>query len=524
MNPCFPDWNFGVEFPEPILKNKPLGMDNELVELLWENGQIVLHPQSHHHHHPKPGTADQQENQSRQVDKHNHDQSVSRGSTGGGSCQNQVTSLIQDTETVSWIDDPFDKEFTSDFLSEFPISNPVEQGPHEDDKFKKFGISQDLHNHPVQLPNDKPSDVINSLPPGFHNFDSAQPNHSHLPRAANAPLSAKADLRSSSDGVSNRTLGGEAREYSSAKTVGTSHCGSNLVVNDTDTSRVSSGGIANHRGFSGAMAKDHRVGKMSSQSDGLQTDQTEETAITSSSSDGSETSFGRTCNQSTGTNSHKRKSRDAEDSECQSKAAELESAARKKPAVKSGSSRKSRAAEVHNLSERRRRDRINEKMRALQELLPKSNKTDKASMLDEAIEYMKSLQLQLQMMWMGSGMAPMMFPGVQHYMPRLGMGIGPLAMPSIHSQMHLPRLPLLDQATIPNQAALCHQTTMFNPMNYHAQLQNSKLSEQYANYMAFHPLQNASQQLNVFGFGSNTAQQHNHSLAPSGNSNGPSVG
>ena len=100
-----------------------------------------------------------------------------------------------------------------------------------------------------------------------------------------------------------------------------------------------------------------------------------------------------------------------------------------------------------------------------------------------------------QMMWMGSGMAPMMFPGVQHYMPRLGMGIGPLAMPSIHSQMHLPRLPLLDQATIPNQAALCHQTTMFNPMNYHAQLQNSKLSEQYANYMAFHPLQNASQVL-----------------------------
>ena len=34
----------------------------------------------------------------------------------------------------------------------------------------------------------------------------------------------------------------------------------------------------------------------------------------------------------------------------------------------------------------------------------------------------------------------------------------------------------------------------------------------------------ALQQLNVFGFGSNTAQQHNHSLAPSGNSNGPSVG
>jgi hypothetical protein len=44
----------------------------------------------------------------------------------------------------------------------------------------------------------------------------------------------------------------------------------------------------------------------------------------------------------------------------------------------------------------RRRDRINEKMRALQELIPHCNKTDKASMLDEAIEYLKSLQLQVQ--------------------------------------------------------------------------------------------------------------------------------
>ncbi|EFJ14236.1 hypothetical protein SELMODRAFT_29179, partial [Selaginella moellendorffii] len=59
-------------------------------------------------------------------------------------------------------------------------------------------------------------------------------------------------------------------------------------------------------------------------------------------------------------------------------------------------SKRSRAAEVHNLSERKRRDRINERMKALQELIPNSNKTDKASMLDEAIEYLKLLQHQLQ--------------------------------------------------------------------------------------------------------------------------------
>uniref|UniRef100_A0ACD5W2D3 Uncharacterized protein n=1 Tax=Avena sativa TaxID=4498 RepID=A0ACD5W2D3_AVESA len=62
------------------------------------------------------------------------------------------------------------------------------------------------------------------------------------------------------------------------------------------------------------------------------------------------------------------------------------------------STKRGRTAEVHNMSERRRRDRINEKMRALQELIPNCNKIDKASMLEEAIEYLKTLQLQVQMM------------------------------------------------------------------------------------------------------------------------------
>ncbi|KAK4262308.1 hypothetical protein QN277_027886 [Acacia crassicarpa] len=69
------------------------------------------------------------------------------------------------------------------------------------------------------------------------------------------------------------------------------------------------------------------------------------------------------------------------------------------------SSKRSRAAEVHNLSEKRRRSRINEKMKALQNLIPNSNKTDKASMLDEAIEYLKQLQLQVQMLSMRNGLS-----------------------------------------------------------------------------------------------------------------------
>ncbi|OAY63059.1 Transcription factor PIF3 [Ananas comosus] len=42
---------------------------------------------------------------------------------------------------------------------------------------------------------------------------------------------------------------------------------------------------------------------------------------------------------------------------------------------RSSGSKRSRAAEVHNLSEKRRRSRINEKMKALQNLIPNSNKS-----------------------------------------------------------------------------------------------------------------------------------------------------
>ncbi|GLT88474.1 hypothetical protein SLE2022_064990 [Rubroshorea leprosula] len=132
----------------------------------------------------------------------------------------------------------------------------------------------------------------------------------------------------------------------------------------------------------------------------------------------------------------KRKQGDNEESECGSEDAEEESIGVKKsaPTRPGTGSKRSRAAEVHNLSERRRRDRINEKMRALQELIPNCNKVDKASMLDEAIEYLKTLQIQVQIMSMGAGlyMPPMMLPtGMQHmhaahmarYSP-MGVGMG----------------------------------------------------------------------------------------------------
>nr|GMD69107.1 transcription factor PIF1-like [Ipomoea batatas] len=115
-------------------------------------------------------------------------------------------------------------------------------------------------------------------------------------------------------------------------------------------------------------------------------------------------------------------------------------------AKKQTSSKRSRAAEVHNLSERKRRDRINEKMRALQQLIPRCNKLDKASILDEAIEYLKSLQLQVQMMSLGHGcgMIPMMFPGIQQYMPAMNPPLAPYppAIPMGGPRFPLPAFPM----------------------------------------------------------------------------------
>ncbi|XWS47971.1 hypothetical protein CRYUN_Cryun13aG0031400 [Craigia yunnanensis] len=96
---------------------------------------------------------------------------------------------------------------------------------------------------------------------------------------------------------------------------------------------------------------------------------------------------------------------------------------------RSHSTRRSRAAAIHNLSERRRRDRINQKMKTLQKLVPNASKTDKASMLDEVIEYLIQLQAQVQMMSMRS-MPQMMMPlGMQQHLQmsllaRMGMGVG----------------------------------------------------------------------------------------------------
>ncbi|MCO5580154.1 hypothetical protein L7F22_034021 [Adiantum nelumboides] len=62
--------------------------------------------------------------------------------------------------------------------------------------------------------------------------------------------------------------------------------------------------------------------------------------------------------------------------------------------------RRGQATDPHSIAERLRRERIADRMKALQELVPNANKTDKASMLDEIIEYVRFLQLQVKILSM----------------------------------------------------------------------------------------------------------------------------
>ncbi|KAL1347892.1 hypothetical protein HN51_023904 [Arachis hypogaea] len=519
-NSTIPGWNF--ESDACVINQKsPIGLDQDLVELLWKNGQVVLSSQT----------------QRKPVQKSDASSTLRNGVHCGNSSSNLSQ---QEDETASWIqyqveDHPMGQELcSSNLLSqltpcEVEAYKPIKQ--LEEPKFAKFATPNANLSPQQQNNNTKP---INPMPaPRFqvapdssnqktNDFVGGSSSSQKVPKFSHhfsAPAQQKFREKVSGN---NNVLQSEGRECS-VMTVGSSHCGSNNIIpQEQDTT------------FSEAV-KDcvQRSVPNWSNNKGKSSEMIE--ATVTSSSGGSGSSLGKTtCSLSTGNHlSLKRKITDADESEEQSEATEPKSGVGNKTSQRSGSSRRNRAAEVHNLSERRRRDRINEKMRTLQQLIPNSNKTDKASMLEEAIEYLKSLQLQLQVMWMGAGMTPVMFPGIQHYMSQMSaMGMAAASQPSLPSMqnpMQIPRMPL-DQSNMPstvsvphhqtpsNQALMCQNPVLgaFNYQNH--QMQNPCLADQYARYMAYHHLmQTASQPMNVFGYGSQAVQQSQTMMPPSNN-------
>ncbi|MCE0481077.1 hypothetical protein HAX54_038475 [Datura stramonium] len=62
--------------------------------------------------------------------------------------------------------------------------------------------------------------------------------------------------------------------------------------------------------------------------------------------------------------------------------------------------RRGQATDPHSIAERLRRERISERIKALQELVPSCNKTERAAMLDEILDYVKFLRLQVKVLSM----------------------------------------------------------------------------------------------------------------------------
>ncbi|XP_065874269.1 transcription factor PIF1 [Euphorbia lathyris] len=357
---------------------KSITCEDEIMELLWQNGQVVMQSQT------------QMSNKKSPIPKYDDgvtlvDQLLPR------EIREHQSMFMQEEEMSSWLH--FDQDFSPDLL--YPstaclISATTNNNPAP--------LVRSIYNPEVRLPA-----AVASRPPvpPIIKAEAVQ-NFAHFSRH-------KATSGVCESGPSNLKI--SVRESTVVDSSVTPSMAIDSIISEA----------AATRSIAGASSGDALAGT-SSRPGGLNNRDTMTYEMTVTSSPG--TSSAEPPTQKPTMDDRKRKGRE-EDMEEQSEDVDFESPDSKaKVRGSTSSTKRSRAAEVHNLSERRRRDRINEKMRALQELIPRCNKSDKASMLDEAIEYLKSLQLQVQMMSMGCSMVPMMFPGIQQYMPPLGMGMG----------------------------------------------------------------------------------------------------
>ncbi|KAJ4746299.1 Transcription factor PIF4 [Rhynchospora pubera] len=400
---------------------KPVRPENELLELLWQNGSVVKQTQSSRKPPNKPD--------------------LRTGSSGS-----EPTNMVDPTpeDNPSWFQYPFEdsleKDLYQEYFSEIPnFSTTIEEN----------------------------SDVETVGLTNFSNYT----NFSHFSR----PIGKSKELQHKIHSQLGESSKLDSSFCASNQEQAVTERGPLLYREETEPTRVSS--------------------------DRMYTSTNDMT--TTSSSGGSGGNFGKARGLSAIDGKGKSKVKEGEGSESHSEDADDYEAVNPSKAVnKPASKRRSRAAEVHNLSERRRRDRINEKMRALQELIPHCNKTDKASILDEAIEYLKSLQMQVQIMWMGSGMPPMMYPGMNPLMACMGP-VSSATMPQMQGLVQMPRVPFINPSLatlnpIPNQLPQFVSPTLNPASNFHAQMQSFHITQQRG--------QQAAQVANSNASGSHLAQ------------------
>ncbi|KAK8717907.1 hypothetical protein V6N13_045158 [Hibiscus sabdariffa] len=419
MNHCVPDFEMEDDYSIPPSSRlnrskKPSMPEDEIMELLWQNGQVVVQSQNQRSlKKPSP------------FKFHDTDQPASREIRSSSYHQQQqqqsVTDhlFMQEDEMASWLHYPlsdanFDHDFCADLLypsssiAVAPCATSTAPSPPPLGRVPQVLVSASAlaTAHRPPIPPVRRNELESTRIQNFVNFSKHR--------------TAKADQSGASK---SKSVARESTVVDSCDTPAMAPESGDSQAMPSGTEAASGGDNSNaYANMSVAAAVNTQSAGVSL---GASKDNLATCEVTVTSSPGaSSASAEPTARKPVQAEDRKRKGREPDDAECQSEDVEFDPADRKKQSRGSTSTKRSRAAEVHNLSERRRRDRINEKMRALQELFPRCNKSDKASMLDEAIEYLKSLQLQVQMMSMGCGMVPMMFPGVQQYMPTMGMGMG----------------------------------------------------------------------------------------------------
>nr|AGW52145.1 PIL [Populus tomentosa] len=447
MNPYVPDFEMDDDYSLPpppsthTRPRKPAMQEEEIMELLWQNGQVVMHSQRSQKKsssppsklddavlpaHQLPGTKEIRSSHDQQQEHHHL--------------------FMQEDEMASWLNHPlndtnFDHDFCADLL--YPPTASTASITRE-----------------AAVTNAAASTVRGAT----QRMEARSYPAVSAPRPPIPPVR-RAEVVQNFAYFSRHRAGGVSE---SGPSNSKSMIRESTVVDscETPTARISETAFARSvDNTCGTMNGAAVAGTVSSAPSSNREMMTNPCEMTSTSSQCSESYTPYECQRERGVEDRKRKGRE-EEAECHSEDAEFESADANKQIRGSMSSKRSRAAEVHNLSERRRRDRINEKMRALQELIPRCNKSDKASMLDEAIEYLKSLQLQVQMMSMGCSMVPMMFPGFQQYMAPMGIGMG-MGMEMGLSRPMMPFPNILAGAPSATPAAAAHLVPRFPVPPFH---------------------------------------------------------
>ncbi|KAA3459587.1 transcription factor PIF1-like [Gossypium australe] len=472
MNHCVPDFEMEDDYSIPsssILNRakKPSMPEDGIMELLWQNGQVVMQSQNQRSFKKSSPFKYLDAGQSalREIRSSPHHQQQQQQQQ-----QQSVTDhlFMQEDEMASWLHNPlsdanFDHDFCADLL--YPSSSTA---------VAPCVTSTATTSAPPPPPLGRVAKVSASamVPASRPPIPPARRNELESTRIQNfGGLSKhKTAAREEQPGPSNsKSVAREVTVVDSSDTPGVapeSGASQAMPCNTEAASGEDNNNACANMSFA-AVAYTQSAGvSVGASKDNIATC---EATVTSSPGGSSASASAEPTAQKRGpAEDRKRKGREPDDAECHSEDAEFESPETKKQSRGSSSTKRSRAAEVHNLSERRRRDRINEKMRALQELIPRCNKSqsDKASMLDEAIEYLKSLQLQVQMMSMGCGMLPMMFP--QHYMPTMGMGIGMgMVMDMGLSRPMMPFHNAMAGSGLPTPAASAHLDSRFPMPAFH---------------------------------------------------------